>query len=107
MDHGHGFRQAPLRVGDDLEMGELGLGLLGGWLILERNDDHTNLAVGELLRVRFELTQLDHAHRSPAAAKEGQHAPRAVAQVLIGERSTVGVGGDEGGNRRPAWAGPS
>src|SRR6266446_5122210 len=93
-------------------MGKISLCLAGGLLVVVRYDDKLNLALLEVLMPLFELTELDHADRSPPAAKEHKTGALSALEILIREGAAVRQGRCEvrqlaaglrgtGVNRRP------
>jgi hypothetical protein len=85
----HSLGQVLLGVGNDDEMREIGLGGAGGLRIVIGNGEDTNVPAGKFLVALFELTQLDHADQSPAAAKKDQHRGFAAGEILLGEGLAV------------------
>ena len=85
----HRLGQVLLGVGNDDQMREIGLRGGGGLRIIIGNGDDADVPAGKFLVTLFELTQLDHADQSPAAAKEDQHRGLAAGEIFVGEGLAV------------------
>ena len=69
----------------DFQMWKIGLGGAGGCRVVVGDGDDLNISFGEVVVMRFELTELDHADRSPPAAEEDQRRALASLEILLGK----------------------
>src|SRR5262249_39982557 len=83
-----------LIIGKDDKVWKVGLGLRGVHSVFSRSNDDSRLTSIELIVMCFELTQLDHAKRSPSSAEEDDRVALASHQIAFGnDRSIASAGG--------------
>jgi len=94
-----GIDQPVFAVSDDYEVGKIGLGLFGVPSVFSGGNDHSGLTSVELIVVRFELTQLDHAKRSPSSAEEDNCAVLGPGKIAFRKGRSIGPLAGEVGKR--------
>jgi hypothetical protein len=95
VDDLHGTRDGVIRVRNHHKVREFVLRKSCCLRIIVRDDDHSNVLVGKLPLMAFELAELDDAKRSPVAPKEDQQGRGAAFEIRGRERRAVGKSGGE------------
>lgn len=89
MNHLYRICQFPIGIGQDDQVRKIDLGLPSVVGPFQRSDDDASIMPGKVCVTAFELTQLDHAGRSPPAAEEDEDVRLIAEEIGIGELCAV------------------
>jgi len=90
-----GINEPVLIVSDNQKVWKIGLSALGVRRVLSRGDDDASLTSIEIIVMRFELTQLDHAKRSPPSTEEDNRAVLGPRKIAVCEDGPICSRGGE------------